>query len=67
MNCSICNKPIEKSQKAKRWVSGWESVRRAGEGVDPLQGRQVHGPHAHAVCIDIELKGQRHMQESLLG
>lgn len=67
MNCSICGKPIEKSQSCYRWVSGWERERGTGEGVHPLMGREIHGPKAHKLCVDIELRGApKPKQESFL-
>lgn len=66
-DCAICHKRIEKAQASYRWVSGWERERGNGEGVHPLMGREVHGPRAHRLCVEIALRGEpKPVQESLL-
>ena len=65
MNCEFCQKPVELNKPGTlRWVSGWETIRGAGDGVQPIKDRQVHARVAHKLCQEIAAKGGT--QESLL-
>lgn len=56
--CKLCSKPIDtQGRNVRRWVSGWERVRQSGEGIHPLQGRELSNAYAHELCIEIAERG----------
>lgn len=56
--CEFCGKPLDpKAATTWRRITGWEKNRTSGEGVHPIKGREPEGKLAHALCLDIHVRG----------
>jgi len=65
MKCAICEKPIDSTRHAHRWVSGWEKDRKQG-GTNALRCREPADLWAHDHCVDLMARGIPPAQEALL-
>ena len=63
-HCTYCNKTLDPTaSNVYRLVQGWERNRGNG-GVHPIKDRELLGSFAHALCLDIALRGGT--QEAML-
>lgn len=65
-HCCYCMKTLNPSASdVYRKVTGWERNRGTGQGVHPIKDRELLGHFAHALCLDIALRGGK--QEAMFG
>lgn len=64
-HCKYCKRGLNpNATDVYRMVTGWERNRGTGQGVHPIKDRSLLGEFAHALCLDIALRGGK--QEAML-